>query len=160
MLALTQFGGTTFRCENNICVGTDDATYQIYRALQQRLNALAPVAPFAPISVDGKLGNDTVNATKLAALYLVSMGFDNATIANIAANGTTAALLAIGAVDITNALTAGAARYVKVPSVATALPAATSPAPKPSRAKYIWAGAAGFSLVVVIGLVARRERRA
>jgi len=69
---LTQ--GTDYNCNASICYGIGSARHQLFQRIQALLNFFSTPVGFAPLVVDGFLGESTVNAARLTARAITATG--------------------------------------------------------------------------------------
>ncbi len=112
---LTLTAGTDFTCTVNGCTSTLFGLD--YKILQITINRFASAAGFAPLNIDGIIGDKTVAAAAAAA-----------TTAGVSVTNTTPAALAANALTLTAQLAAAAASDLTPSSIATVdLPTLTPP---------------------------------
>lgn len=69
---LTQ--GTDYNCNASICYGIGPARHQLFQRMQTLLNIFSTPVGFAPLVVDGFIGDSTVNAVRLTARAITATG--------------------------------------------------------------------------------------
>jgi lysozyme family protein len=130
MLAATavNFGSftPTFKCDNpvapGICYGVGTGTDSLFRSIQVLVNYYSSRGGFSPITIDGKLGANTVAAVNAAGRYLLQSPSTSPTGNNLVAWSATYQSLAQNAVSVQAALQQGIS--------ADALPAVSAPVAK------------------------------
>jgi hypothetical protein len=122
--------GTDFNCNTAICFGIGPANHQLFKDLQTTLNRYVPFGNlFAPLVVDGFLGNQTVKAVTVATatVGIASLGTREAVAANAPAliEQLTAFLVPVTPTPVP--------RTVQPPTVATVQPQQQPQPAQPAR---------------------------
>lgn len=167
-----------FKCNSSICYGIGVENHKRFQNLQSLLNLFATPVGFAPLVVDGFLGDASAKAAELTARAIVGSGLPGADSAvvqkisgGISKNGLAEAafgdfplmLAAAGPVMQAQRAQSGlpASPYVApTPITAATAPAAVTPGPEadkkmksmaPSNKKWLWWTLAGVATVAAVG---------
>lgn len=100
-----------YNCANKaapgICYGIGSTTDALFRSIQTLVNYFAPVAGFAVIAIDGKIGAGTVNALQAAARQMLQVPAASPFGNNLMAFSATKEMIAQNAVAVQSTLKQG-----------------------------------------------------